>query len=156
MIDYERKFDIVYNVIQHGKPIGEKGTSLRIDLHHTFLHDTKSNHKKYPYLTDSVFNLFALWHNFHDANRNWKPFELSEAFLREIEKALAAFDDAVRAISKTFDELYNEYYESIRADYYADFYCEQFIDDEENALKNYKLFITRLYAAFKYLWDKRR
>lgn len=149
MIDYDRKYSIVIDDIQHGKPIGEKGASWRIDLHHTFLHNTKRNRKTFPYLIDSPFNLTAIWHEYHIAHPDYKPFELSEAFLREIEKALAAFDEAVKTTEGTFEELYDSIGENLRVDFLINF-----LPAYDGTVE--KLIKKRLYAALKYLWDKRR
>ena len=137
----------VFNDVQHGITAGTRSSGSKVDFHHTFLHDTKANRKKFPYLIDSPFNLWALPHLFHIANPAWKPFKLPDWLLVEIEGSLKSFDEAVKTTEKTFEELF----ESRKR-----LFEPYGMLIEPNVNETYKLFNNRLEAAFRWIWIKRR
>jgi len=136
----------VFNDVQHGITAGTRSSGSKVDFHHTFLHDTKANRKKFPYLIDSPFNLWALPHLFHIANPAWKPFKLPDWLLVEIEGSLKSFDEAVKTTEKTFNEFFEPIDEKI----------EWKFAENEFFSENYKEFSDRLEAAFRWIWIKRR
>jgi hypothetical protein len=138
--------DYVLNDVQHGLTAGTRSSGSKVDFHHTFLHDTKPNRKKFPFLIDSSFNLWVLPHLFHIANPSWKPFNLPEWLLVEIEASLKSFDEAVKTTEKTFEELFEPIDEKI----------EWKFAENEFFSENYKEFSDRLEAAFRWIWIKRR
>ena len=44
------------------------------ELHHTHLHNTKPNRKRYPMLIDSLWNLTAVSHRAHMERPSWAPW----------------------------------------------------------------------------------
>lgn len=138
--------DYVLNDVQHGITAGTRSSGSKVDFHHTFLHNTKPNRKKFPYLIDSPFNLWVLPHIFHIANPVWKPFELPEWLLIEIEGILKSFDKAVGTTEKTFEEFFMPFCVE----------CEVLFFDFNGGGDEHKLFRNRLEAAFRWIWIKRR
>lgn len=136
--------DYVINDVQHGITAGSRLDGSGIDLHHAFLHDTKPNRKKFPYLIDSPFNLFAIPHLFHMANPSWKPFKSSERLLIEIENSLKNFDETMKTTEKGFDELYVLFSTNCEMEYF----------DLHSIDENSGLFSHRLQAAFWWIWIK--
>lgn len=43
------------------------------ELHHTHIHNTKPNRKRYPLLLNSLWNLYGVNHHYHMAFPSWSP-----------------------------------------------------------------------------------
>lgn len=43
------------------------------ELHHTHIHNTKPNRRRYPLLLNSLWNLYGVNHHFHMENPSWSP-----------------------------------------------------------------------------------
>lgn len=141
--NYDILFEMVLYQLQHGIAIGSNSGMYKVDLHHAFVHNTKPNRKNFPFLIDSPFNLWGLSHMFHIANPNWKPFKLSEMFLTLIEDSLKRFDEAIKTNEKSFAIIYSPFQRWLKHNINFDN-----ADDE-------KLFIHRLEASFRWIWNQR-
>ena len=78
-------------VAKHGIwcPIAaERDQQERVNqLHHTMIHDTKNNRRRFPLLIDSLWNLTAVNKDYHMAKPSWSPpsgrWSLSECDRRD-------------------------------------------------------------------------
>lgn len=43
------------------------------ELHHTHIHNTKSNRQRFPLLLNSLWNLYGVSHSLHMSNPSWSP-----------------------------------------------------------------------------------
>lgn len=78
-----RKFDMVFCPIYYQK----KGHYKTPDaLHHTKVHNTKINQKRYPQLINSLLNLTPVFNSYHILNASWG--KISEYNADKIERFL--------------------------------------------------------------------
>ena len=102
----------------------------RVDLHHTYIHQTEKNNEKFPLFMHSVFNLSAISHTFHINNNSWKDnaFELNNKDIEYIEYMLNEFN----GLKNWAIEPYK--YENIK--YIQEFLKEEYREEKERKLQD--------------------
>ena len=92
------------------------------EKHHAYFHDTLYDNRKYPILTQSVINLFALKKKAHTEKRNWRPSDEREIIhpigrltlveLEKLEKFLAKNADERKFVLEPYNvEYYRKVYD---------------------------------------------
>ncbi len=72
---YQSRFNAIYRIQFGWCAIADSLNEVAeiTELHHTHIHNTKPNKKRYPLLINSLWNLYGVNHQFHMANPSWSP-----------------------------------------------------------------------------------